>query len=175
MPPCLTLNAIWYPLTKLSYFLAMFGESVPRRTVRMKGAAFGRLFRYITGANTAGNSMATTSPAEHTPRLVPMTVPVELSGGRATMRFFLPASLASHPPAPTDGSVHVVRLPAITLGVVRYSGIATGTVRTRQAARLRSALVRAGRTPTGEPSAFSYDPPFALPIVRRNEIALQVH
>ena len=137
-------------------------------------AAFGRLFRYITGANTAATTMKMTAPVEKAGQAIAMTVPVEMSGGMARMRFFLPASVAADAPVPTDKDVHLVSLPAVTLGVVRYSGIATEDARTRQTARLRSALTRAGRTVTGEPIMLSYDPPFALPFVRRNEVALQV-
>ena len=136
-------------------------------------AAFGRLFRYITGANTAGRAVAMTAPVEQAPQRIAMTVPVEMSGG-ATMRFFLPASLAASPPVPTDKDVHVVRLPAMTLGVARYSGIATMQARTQQIIRLRAALTRAGRVAVGDPILWSYDPPFALPFVRRNEVALEV-
>ena len=136
-------------------------------------AAFSRLFRYITGANTGGSIMAMTAPVEQEGRRIAMTVPVEMSGG-GTMRFFLPASLAAHPPAPTEGDVHLANLPAAALGVVRYSGIATVQARARQTARLRGALTRAGRPAIGEPILWSYDPPFALPFVRRNEIALQL-
>ncbi len=138
-------------------------------------AAFSRLFRYITGANTAGSTVAMTAPVEQSARRIAMTVPVEMSGGMATMRFFLPAALAANPPVPTEKDVGIVRLPAVTLGVVRYSGIATAAARAMQTNRLRSALGRAGRTATGEPIMFSYDPPFAIPFVRRNEVALQVH
>ena len=139
-----------------------------------ESAAFERLFRYIAGANTAGRDVAMTAPVEQAPRRVAMTVPVELSGGAGAMRFFLPASLASDPPVPTEPEVRIVRLPAVTLGVVRFSGVAGASVRERQVARLRGALARAGRATAGEPTLFSYDPPFALPFVRRNEVALAV-
>ena len=137
-------------------------------------AAFGRLFRYITGANTTSRTMAMTAPVEQSSQRIAMTVPVEMSGGMSVMRFFLPATIAADPPAPTERDVHIVRLPAVTLGVVRYSGIATTAARAMQTDRLRGALGRAGREPVGKPIMFSYDPPFAIPFVRRNEVALQV-
>ena len=104
-----------------------------------------------------------------------MTIPVERTAGPAVMRFFVPAAVvAAGVPEPTDTDVRIVHLAAVTLGVVRYSGIATADTRAAQAARLRAALARAGRAAQGEPIAFSYDPPFALPFVRRNEIALRL-
>jgi hypothetical protein len=140
-----------------------------------QGAAFGRLFRYITGANTAARTVPMTAPVEQSSQLIPMTVPVEFSGGQARMRFFLPASLASSgAPVPTEPDVHLVSLPAMTLGVVRYSGTASQDARDRQTARLRRALAAAGRVPQGAPIAFSYDPPFTIPFLRRNEMALEL-
>ena len=152
----------------------------PRRAVETdivagdQGAAFGRLFRYITGANAGGNRLAMTVPVEQTPvrgRDIPMTVPVDATGGR--MRFFLPADVADAP-APTETGVRLVTLPAATLGVIRYSGTATEAKRIAQTGLLRDALAKAGRPGEGEPSFFSYDPPFAIPFLRRNEVALEV-
>ena len=141
------------------------------------GAAFGRLFRYITGANTTGRTVPMTAPVEQSAAgtRIPMTVPVEMSGGMATMRFFLPASVVKDgPPTPTERDVSIAELPAVTLGVVRYSGVASEDARSRQAGRLRAALSQAKLVPTGEPIVFSYDPPFAIPFLRRNEVALEL-
>ena len=138
------------------------------------GAAFGRLFRYITGANTAGRTVGG-GVVERAPRLIAMTVPVEMSGGMATMRFVLPAAVVrAGPPVPTEAGVRVVALPATTLGVVRFSGTAGEDERGRQAARLRAALAGAGQPIRGEPIVFSYDPPFTLPFLRRNEMAFEI-
>jgi hypothetical protein len=141
-----------------------------------QGAAFGRLFRYITGANAGSHRVAMTVPVEEAAapgRNIPMTVPVDTQ--ETTMRFFLPADVAAAgAPAPTEAGVRLVTLPAVTLGVIRYSGIATQAARAAQTTKLRAALAQAGKTVAGAPSYFSYDPPFAIPFLRRNEVALEV-
>jgi len=135
--------------------------------------AFERLFRYITGANTTGALISMTAPVAESSRMIPMTVPVETSGGRDTMRFFLPADVArSGPPAPKDKLVQIVALPAVTLGVIRCSGWPTQAARAEETRKLHAALAQAGRRVSGPPVYFSYDPPFAIPALRRNEVAL---
>ncbi len=152
----------------------------PRTTVQTdivggdQGQAFGKLFRYITGANAGAHLVAMTVPVEQaSPTLIPMTVPVETSAGAQVMRFFLPhAVVAAGVPKPTEAGVRVVVLPAVTLGVIRYSGTATEAARDAELATLRAALARAGRGTEGSPLYFSYDPPFSVPFLRRNEVAL---
>jgi hypothetical protein len=137
------------------------------------GEAFGRLFRYITGANTGAQTISMTAPVATSAQMIAMTVPVET--GVQTMRFFLPqAVVKAGVPAPTDPKVHIVSLPEMTLGVIRYSGVATAEARETEAGLLRTALAGAGKAYFGEPIYFSYDPPFTAPFLRRNEVALGV-
>ena len=138
------------------------------------GEAFGRLFRYITGANQADAKIAMTVPVEQTGRPVAMTIPAETTGG-ASMRFFLPHRLAERgAPHPTDPLVSLVSLPAQHFAVLRFSGTVDDASRARHEQSLRAALAGAGRKAQGEASLLSYDPPFALPFLRRNEVAISV-
>ncbi len=136
------------------------------------GEAFGRLFRYITGANTGKHSISMTVPVEEASQAIPMTKPVEQAG--SVMRFFLPPSVANAPPHPTDPAVRIVTLPSTEFAVIRYSGSISDKAKAKELAQLRAALAKAGVQTEGEPSYLSYDPPFALPFVRRNEVALAV-
>jgi hypothetical protein len=138
-----------------------------------EGEAFGRLFRYITGANAGGHMISMTTPVVVQPLRMAMTLPTLSLDNARTMRFFLPRSVASAgAPAPTDPLVHVVSTPAVTWGVIRYSGIATSRVRAQETALLRDGLKRAGTPSQGAPIYLSYDPPFTIPFLRRNEVAL---
>jgi hypothetical protein len=152
----------------------------PRTAVQTKieqgneGDAFGRLFRYITGANEGAAKISMTVPVEMTSTKIAMTIPVEM-GGDEVMRFFLPKSVvAAGVPKPTDPLVHIVTLPPAEFAVLRFSGVISADVRRDQEAKLMSAVNGAGRKAVGEPSVLSYDPPFALPFVRRNEVAVQL-
>jgi hypothetical protein len=142
------------------------------------GEAFGRLFRYITGANTGRAHIAMTIPVQMTPQRfsekIAMTVPVEQSGD-GVMRFFLPETVVqAGPPAPTDPLVHIVKLPPQTFAVLRFSGTITEASRQAHEADLIAALTKANKHPEGAPSVLSYDPPFAIPFLRRNEVAVRI-
>ena len=140
-----------------------------------RGQAFGRLFRYITGANTGAHLVAMTVPVEQTPDAIAMTVPVETAPDTQVMRFFLPPSVvASGAPQPTEHGVRIATIPAETLAVIRYSGSVSDDRQARQTARLRAAVMKAGLTVVGQPMYFGYDPPFSIPLFRRNEVALAV-
>ena len=136
-----------------------------------ESGAFSRLFRYITGANRAGRTIAMTAPVSQTggARLAPSG-----PGGAATMRFFLPKAMAADPPAPTDPKVKIVTVPAGTLAVIRFSGSFGERNLQSHLAILRDALVRARRKADGAPIFLGYDPPFTIPFLRRNEVALAV-
>jgi hypothetical protein len=138
------------------------------------GEAFGRLFRYITGANQHDAKIAMTVPVEMAPQRIPMTVPVEMTGDQV-MRFFLPKSVvAKGPPKPTDPLVHIVTLPPQDFAVLRFSGTISDESRDKHDKELLAAVAGAGRHAEGQPVLFSYDPPFALPFLRRNEVAVRL-
>ncbi len=92
------------------------------------GTAFGRLFRYLSGANDGGEGVATggTAVAMTAPvrtllgegATVAMTAPVrtDRGGGPVTMAFYLPASYTRETaPVPTDPAVRLVVEPARTV------------------------------------------------------------
>ncbi|GAN51459.1 SOUL family heme-binding protein [Methylobacterium radiotolerans] len=138
------------------------------------GDAFGRLFRYITGANRAGDRIAMTAPVESGGRRLAATVPVERDG-TGTMRFFLPRAVAAAgAPAPTGPGVRLVEVPAELVAALRFSGRLTPEAWAAQAGILAAVLAAAGRAPAGAPFVMGYDPPFAIPFLRRNEVAVRL-
>lgn len=147
--------------------------------VDAEGRAFSRLANYIFGGNRERDSIAMTSPVEaaRRPRQIAMTSPVESATGDGAyrMRFFLPAGYtAANAPIPDDGSISLVELDAETMAVLRFSGSrgdAAVAVRTRQ---LMDALRSTGWRAIAEPVAYFYDPPWTLPALRRNEVAVAV-
>ena len=145
-----------------------------------RSAGFRRLAGYIFGANTAKGSIAMTAPVaqEAGSRTIEMTAPVvqdQAGPGQWRIRFFMPAQYTLETlPRPNDPAVHIVAVPPQTYGVYRY----TGSIDPAATAEARRELLRllegSGWSPTGEPVAWFYDPPWTLPFLRRNEAAVAV-
>ena len=136
------------------------------------GDAFSRLFRYITGANAGHETIKMTAPVAQTGGGRFGGAPA--SGTPQTMQFVLPARLAANPPMPSDPRVHIVAVPARTLAVIRFSGSFGRRNLDTHLQDLRDTLARSGRTAEGAPIFLGYDPPFTIPFLRRNEVALQI-
>lgn len=138
------------------------------------GEAFGRLFRYITGANQRGDRIAMTAPVETGGQRIAMTVPVEQGSGGA-MRFFLPHDVAeAGAPKPTEEGVRLVNVPAEKIATLGFSGSITPEARAEQERILAEVLASAGRKTGAPPIFMGYDPPFAIPFLRRNEVAVRL-
>jgi hypothetical protein len=145
-----------------------------------RNAAFRILFDYISGANRAGEEVAMTVPVETAGRSaeIAMTAPIETApaedGGYA-MRFFLPAAFTEDTaPAPTDPRVRIVALQAATVAARRFTGWRDAEDVRREQERLLRALQQSPWRPSGSPTALFYDPPWTIPFLRRNEVAIAV-
>jgi hypothetical protein len=151
--------------------------------VAARSDGFRRLAGYIFGGNQAREKIAMTAPVAQRDGAVrgekiPMTAPVSESAsgeGEWLIRFFMPAgkSLDSLP-LPNDQAVQLVAVPAETVAVRRFSGSTSAQAVARETARLRRTLNETGFESIGVPVAWFYDPPWTLPVLRRNEIAIPV-
>lgn len=145
-----------------------------------RNAGFRRLAGYIFGANTARAKIAMTAPVAQgkTGETIAMTAPVAQSaapGGRWTIRFFLPQEWTlERLPIPDDPSVRIVTVPAETYAVLGFTGNRGAAAIAGKQAELAGALAGSAWTPTGAPVAWLYDPPWTLPWLRRNEVAVTV-
>jgi hypothetical protein len=148
-----------------------------------RNVGFRRLAGYIFGGNQSNTKIAMTAPvAQQADRQsgekIAMTAPVsqEAGGeGEWVIRFFMPADKTMNSlPEPHDALVRLVTVPAQTVAVRRFSGSRSRGAVASQTAELMSALRDDGFEPTGIPAAWFYDPPWTVPIMRRNEIAVAV-
>lgn len=152
---------------------------VPGSAEAARGEGFRRLAGYIFGGNAGGSRIAMTAPVAQADagagQRIEMTAPVAQApaGAGWSIRFYLPADVAD-PPAPRDARVHIVTVPGETMAVLRFSGVASDGAIASQRARLLGLLAPSAWAPSGPPVTWFYDPPWTLPPLRRNEVAVPV-
>jgi hypothetical protein len=97
------------------------------------------------------------------------------SSDSMTMRFFLPAKIAlNDAPAPNDPRVKLLEVPAETVAVLQFTGSWSERALKEKQAALLADLQKSQWRPVGEPFTQLYDPPFTIPFLRRNEVAVRV-
>lgn len=129
-----------------------------------EGKAFGRLFRYLSGANVREAKVAMTAPA----------LMHDVEDGRA-MVFVLPSRYtAESAPAPSDQGIAMETLASTTYATVRFSGLLSDERVAEKTEALLEWMERTGVTRLGDPLVAGYDPPFTLPALRRNEVWIPI-
>lgn len=139
-----------------------------------QGVAFNTLASYIFGANADQRPMEMTTPVTTT--------------ASGEMRFFVPDSAPD--PLAQDATqsayeqskIRIERIPAARLAVRRFTGFCTAGEIARQKEALLAAIALDGDqveldVPHGQTVGhvvFQYNPPYTLPVIRCNEIAVPV-
>lgn len=141
---------------------------------------FRPLADYIFGNNSTDSKVAMTSPVTQeakTSQKIAMTSPVtqEPKGDTQVVSFIMPSEYAlGDLPLPNNDAVHLEALPERTVAVVRFSWVGKDKQMRSKEAKLRQALARDDIEVVGAPTFARYDPPWTLPIFRRNEVMLPV-
>ncbi len=144
---------------------------------KARSEGFRRLAGYIFGGNTTKSKIAMTAPvAQQSSEKIAMTAPVAAQrdgSGQWVIRFFTPVEYTMETlPTPNDERVRLVDVPAETVAVLRYSGIASPAAVASHTGELLTTLRDNGFEPKGEPFSWFYDPPWTIPFRRRNEVVV---
>jgi len=111
---------------------------------------------------------------------VAMTAPVVTTAAAKveTMQFILPSKYrrVEDAPVPTVAGVKLVQLPERTYAVLRYSGSTSFKDAEKRVGKLLPQLRSAGLAVRDEDDwqLYRYNPPFTLPFLRTNEVAVKV-
>jgi hypothetical protein len=165
-----------------------YGERIAAQTVvtgsseAARNRGFQRLAGYIFGGNTARTSIAMTAPVAQAgdgrSQSIAMTAPVAqgaVGQDRWTIQFFMPSEYTMATlPVPRDPAVVLAVVPAETYAVLRFSGLGSARAVAEKEAELDAALTGSGWAAAGDPVVWFYDPPWTLPPMRRNEVAVRV-
>jgi len=142
---------------------------------------FRRLAGYIFGGNHDSIGIAMTAPVSRASaggQKIAMTAPVAQAtddGHGWVVRFFMPSKWTMATlPKPDDDRVQLVEVPAETMAVLRFSGLAKPDVVAQHTAELTEFLQNNGKRTVGDPVVWFYDPPWTLPCRRRNEVAVPI-
>jgi len=146
---------------------------------RARNSGFQPLADYIFAKDRKGPQIAMTAPVTQAPReQIAMTAPVTQragSGSTWTVGFTMPAEYTMKTlPAPASPDVKLVPYPAKRMAVVRFSGSGSAGEMEQMRGELMKQAASLGLTPVGLPIFAFYDPPWTLPMFRRNEVMVEL-
>ena len=128
-------------------------------------SAFRVLFRYITGNNAGSKDIAMTAP-----------VFMDRTSGDRRMSFVLPSAYSlENAPAPSDPNVSLSRVTDRTYAVITFSGfLERGNIEEHREKLARWLAARPDYKASGSHLSAGYNPPWTLPMMRRNEVLIPV-
>ena len=139
-------------------------------------SGFRYLFKYIAGANTNSDKIKMTVPVTQSVK-IDMTTPVTQSvkNGKMLMQFFLPSKFTlENAPQPTDKRVSLVVIKGGYYAVIKYSGRLTNQNYLKHYKKLENYLNNNEIDFTKPGIRATYNGPFTLPFLRRNEIMMKI-
>ncbi|MFK7816608.1 MAG: heme-binding protein [Gammaproteobacteria bacterium] len=140
---------------------------------------FERLAGYIFGDNVAKEKISMTAPVlrEKKSEKIEMTAPVyrQQDDSDWIMTFVLPSEYTlDTAPTPNDKKVIVKQLPGNKVATLRYSGRMTEASLDEHTQKLENWVKEKDFSVIGMAYSAAYDPPWTLPMLRRNEIHIQI-
>lgn len=151
-----------------------------------QGTAFRILAGYIFGANEKKQTLSMTAPVTQSQSTskstesekLAMTAPVvqTQSGDGWVMTFMMPSKYKmADLPIPKDKRIVFEEVPSKVMGAIRYSGRGREDVNAAKAQELREWIVSSTKYEiTSAPSYAGFDPPWTIPLFRRNEMMFEL-
>jgi hypothetical protein len=140
--------------------------------------AFRYLFGYISGENSARQSIDMTAPVvQSRATRVEMTAPVvqQQTDDGFVVAFVLPAAMTElNAPYPNRSEVTLRTVPARLVAATRFSGRWAEVSWRKHRDALLEAVKSAGLTVVGEPRFARFDPPYTPWFLRHNEVLVDV-
>jgi hypothetical protein len=162
------------------YGQMIVAETVVEGAYGQTGApGFSRLAGYIFGKNRSKQKLSMTAPVLQEPvsEKISMTAPVlqEKRGSAWVMAFVMPeGSRLETLPVPLDPAVTLRSVEGKKVGVISYAGLHSESNLRNYAGKLSEWLKKKGYRELSQPRAASYDPPWTIPFLRRNEVHIDI-
>jgi effector-binding domain-containing protein len=147
-------------------------------------SAFRKLFKYISGANEGATEIAMTAPVIMDDKKmskkgteISMTAPVFMneSADASSMSFVMPNNFTlATTPKPTDPDVKVSERKNYKVASIQFSGTLSERNVEKHSKILSTWISNNGYTAISTPVKAGYNGPITLPMMRRNEVLIEV-
>ena len=147
------------------YEIRKYSDRLVIETNSIEGNGFRKLFNYISGNNEENQK-------------IKMTVPVtqEIKKGNMTMQFYLPLKFnKNNAPKPSNSDIKILTIEGGYYAVIRYSGRSSDKNFLRNKDILEKLLKQDNITILSPPVRASYNSPFTLPMLKRNEVMYRIN
>ena len=146
------------------YEIRKYPNRLVIETSSIEGNGFRKLFNYISGNNKDNEE-------------IKMTVPVtqEIKNGNMTMQFYLPLKFnKNNTPKPSNSEIKILTIEGGYYAIIKYSGRSSDKNYLKNKEILEKELKKDNITILGLPIRASYNSPFTLPMLKRNEVMYRV-
>ena len=147
-----------------NYEIRKYPDRLVIETNSTQGNGFRKLFSYISGNNEENEE-------------IKMTVPVtqEIKNGNMTMQFYLPLKFnKNNTPKPYNSEIKILTIEGGYYAIIKYSGRSSDKNYLKNKEILEKELKKDNITILGLPIRASYNSPFTLPMLKRNEVMYRV-
>ena len=129
-----------------------------------QSSGFRKLFKYISGDNKDKKEIKMTTPVTQTEK-----------NGNMTMQFYIPTEFdESNVPDPNNSEVKVLNIRGGYYAVIIYSGRASDNNYVKHKNILEDQLKKDKISIISKPIRATYNSPFTLPMLRRNEVMFKI-
>ena len=147
------------------YEIRKYSDRLVIETNSIEGNGFRKLFNYISGNNEKNQE-------------IKMTVPVtqEIKNGNMTMQFYLPLKFnKDNAPKPSNSDIKILTIEGGYYAVIEYSGRSSDKNFLKNKDTLEKLLKQDNITILSPPIRASYNSPFTLPMLKRNEVMYRIN
>ena len=147
------------------YEIRKYSDRLVIETNSIEGSGFRKLFNYISGNNEENQE-------------IKMTVPVtqEIKNGNMTMQFYLPLKFnKDNAPKPSNSDIKILTIEGGYYAVIKYSGRSSDKNFLKNKDILEKQLKQDNITILSPPVRASYNSPFTLPMLKRNEVMYRIN
>ena len=147
------------------YEVRKYSDRVAIETITSnQGSSFRKLFNYISGNNENKEEISMTTPVTQ----------IEKKGSM-TMQFYLPSKFnKNNTPSPFNSDIKILNIKGGYYAVIKYSGRASDKNFIKHKDILKNELKKNNISILSSPIKATYDKPFTLPMLRRNEAMFKI-